>query len=44
MAPETYALRPYDGRLIDAWTLGISAYIMLFGDYPYTTPVADMCP
>ena len=43
MAPETYGLRPYDGRAIDAWCVGISAFILIFGVYPYTTPSPELC-
>jgi len=44
MAPETYALVPYDGRAIDVWCCGMMLFVLLFGIYPYSVPSPASCP
>ncbi|CAJ0565611.1 unnamed protein product, partial [Mesorhabditis spiculigera] len=38
MAPEQYNGLPYDGRQIDAWSLGASIYTTLNGDVLFEAP------
>ena len=34
-APEIFKKIPYDGKLIDAWSAGVIAYIMVCGQFPF---------
>ncbi len=34
-APELMTGKPYDGRLVDIWAIGVLLYILLTGEYPF---------
>ena len=38
MAPEVYENRPFDGRAIDIWAVGIMLFTMLVGGPPHAIP------
>ena len=44
MAPEIWALSPYDPVPADVWCLGMCLCLLLFGSYPYAVPDPALCP
>jgi len=38
-SPEVYALKGYDGRKADSWSLGVILFLLLTGAPPYRVPV-----
>lgn len=38
MAPEVFALEPYDPRRADVWSCGVILFVMLVGAFPYELP------
>ena len=42
-APEMYRQEDYDGRKVDAWTVGVGLFILLTGNPPYLKQDAAEC-
>lgn len=42
VAPELWEHKPYYGRKIDIWSLGVSIYVISFGSFPYGNDEKDM--
>jgi len=40
MAPEVFESKEYDGRLADAWSVGVVIFILVTGHPPFSTPTA----
>lgn len=42
-APEMYRQEDYDGRKVDAWTMGVGLFMLLTGSAPYLKQDAAEC-